>query len=169
MADEDKDLDLDVVEEEKPKSKLMLIIIVVVVVLLLGGGAAAFFLMSSGEEEMSEEEMSPEAMKKSAIYVPMKPAFVINYTSHGRQRYAQIDVSLMTRNDLAVDTLQRHMPLIRNNLVAVFSAQDFEEVKTTEGKEAMRDLALEEIQAILVEEIGEPALEKVLFTNFVIQ
>ena len=170
MADDDKDLDLDVAEEEKPKSKLMLIIIILVV-LLGGGGAAAFFLMSSGGGEGGEmgEDGEIVEVRKPAIYLPMKPPFVINYASKGRQRYAQINVSLMARDSAIIDEMMRHMPLIRNNLVAVFSSQEFEEVITTEGKESMRDLALEEIQAILMEEVGEPGLEKVLFTNFVIQ
>ncbi|MBV1883792.1 MAG: flagellar basal body-associated FliL family protein [Pseudomonadales bacterium] len=167
MADDDKDLDLDVVEEDKPKSKLMLIIIVVVV--LLGGGAGAFFFLTAGGEEGEEGEESAEEVRKQAIYMPMKPPFVINYTVGSRQRYAQINVSLMARDDFIIEALQRHMPLIRNNLVAAFSAIEFEEVQTTEGKEMMRETALEEIQAILTEEIGEPGLEQVLFTNFVIQ
>ena len=168
MADDDKDLDLDVVEEDKPKSKLMLIIIIVVVV-LLGGGGGAFFVMSSGGEEGMEGEGGEEEVRKQAIYLPMKPPFVINYTVRDRQRYAQINVSLMARDDYIIEALQRHMPLIRNNLVSSFSALEFEEVQTVEGKEMMRETALEEIQSILMEEVGEPGLEQVLFTNFVIQ
>ncbi|MBL4795767.1 MAG: hypothetical protein JKY24_09795 [Pseudomonadales bacterium] len=102
MAD-DKDLDLDVTEEEKPKSKLVLIVIVLVVV-LAGGGAAAFFLMSGGggdDEDFEEGEVAE--VKKVAIYVPMKPAFVINFMVGGRTRYAQIDVTLMTRDGYVVD------------------------------------------------------------------
>lgn len=169
MADaEVKDLDLDV-EDEKPKSKLMLIIIIAVVVLLAGGGAAYFLLMSDSSTTASEDDVEAEDVKAPAIYLPLKPPFVVTYMAGSRQRFVQITVSLMTREDDVVSALEQHMPLIRNNLVTVFGQQEFEELKTQDGKEAMRDAALEEIQLVMEEELGKPGVEQVLFTNFVIQ
>lgn len=75
----------------------------------------------------------------------------------------------MTRNPAVVNVVEQHIPLIRNNFIALFSAQEFEEVATTEGKEALRQAALEEIQNIINDEMGEPGIEQVLFTAFVIQ
>jgi flagellar FliL protein len=154
-------------EQEKPKSKMLIIIIAVLVVLLIGGGAAAFLMMSGGEEAAVEE--SSEPTQQPAIYFDFKPPFVVNYQWKGRQRYVQISISIMTRNEAAIETLQKHMPLVRNNLVMVFGSQDFEVLRTPEGKEAVRQSVLEEIQKILTEEMGEPAVEQVLFTNFVMQ
>ena len=51
----------------------------------------------------------------------------------------------------------------------VFGSQDFEGLKTQEGKEVLRQKALEELQTIVSEETGDPGVEKVLFTNFVMQ
>ncbi len=154
--------------EDKPKSKMMLIIIIVLVIVLAGGGAAAFFLMGGdvASEEVVEEKI---AMAKPAVYFELKPPIMVHYKEKGRQRYVQISVAVMTRNDAVIDALQKHMPLVRNNLVMVFGAQDFAGLKTQEGKEALREKALEELQAIVSDEMGEPGLEKVLFTNFVMQ
>lgn len=155
-------------EEEKPKSKLMLIIIIAVLVsLLLGGGLAAFFLM--GSEDKPETEEMAEATNAPAIYFDLKPPFVVNYNWKGRQRYVQIGVAVMTRNEAVVGAIQKHMPLVRNNLVMVFGSQEFEGLRTLEGKEALRQKALDEINTIVSEEIGEPDVEKILFTNFVMQ
>lgn len=164
MADDDKKEGQD---EEKPKSKMMLIIIIVLVVLLLGGGAAAFLMMSGGEEEVVAE--SSEPVQQPAIYFDFKPPFVVNFQWKGRQRYVQISLSMMTRSESVIETLQKHMPLVRNNLVMIFGAQEFEILRTPEGKEALRQSILEELQKIMTDETGEPGVEQVLFTNFVMQ
>ncbi|MCG8316735.1 MAG: flagellar basal body-associated protein FliL [Pseudomonadales bacterium] len=153
--------------EEKPKSKMMLIIIIVLVAVLVGGGVAAFFLLSGGEE--TTEEVAETPSNAPAIYFDLKPPFVVNYNWKGRQRYVQISVAVMTRNEAVIEALQKHMPLVRNNLVMVFGSQEFEGLKTKEGKEALRQKALEELQLVVTDEIGEAGVEKVLFTNFVMQ
>jgi len=156
-------------QQEKPKSKMMLIIIIaVLVVLLVGGGVAAFFMMSGGDEDAAAQEAA-EPQQMPAIYFDFKPPFVVNYQWNGRQRFVQVSLSVMTRKGAVVDAIQKHMPLIRNNLLMVFSAQEFEMLRTPEGKEALRQQVLEDLQKVLNEEIGEPGVEQVLFTNFVMQ
>jgi len=164
MADDDNN---NSEEQEKPKSKMLIIIIAVLVVLMIGGGAAAFLMMSGGDEASVDESAEPAQMP--AIYFDFKPPFVVNYQWKGRQRYVQISMSVMTRNAAAIETINTHMPLVRNNLVMVLGSQDFEMLRTPEGKEALRQSVLEELQKILTEEMGEPGIEQVLFTNFVMQ
>ncbi len=163
MADDDN----KPAEEEKPKSKMLLIIIVVLVVLLIGGGVGAFLLLSGDDSEAVDADAEP--VQKVAIYFDFKPPFVVNYQWKGRQRYVQISVSIMTRTETAIETLQTHMPLVRNNLVMLFSSQDFDILRTSEGKDMLRQRVLEELQNILIEQTGEPGVEQVLFTNFVMQ
>lgn len=155
--------------EEKPKSKMMLIIVVALVAVLAGGGGAAFFLMSGGDDGGAAEDSEEVAANAVAVYFELKPPFVVNYNWKGRQRYVQISVAIMTRNEAVIEALQKHMPLVRNNLVMVFGSQEFEGLKTQEGKEALRQKALEELQTIVSDELGEPGVEKILFTNFVMQ
>ncbi len=164
---EDQDLELNV-EEDEPKGSAKLIIIIVIVVLLLAGGAAAFFMMSGGEAE--EEEQAEEGEKqKPAVYVPLRPVFIVNYHEKGRQVYLQIGVSLMTRDESIPEAVNLHQPLIRSTLVTLFGSQEFAELKTPEGKDALRELALEELNAVLSENVGIEGIEQVLFTSFVMQ
>jgi len=108
-------------------------------------------------------------VKKPAIYYSLKPAFVVNFASEGRQRFLQTDVSLVIRDADVVAALDLHMPAIRNSLVLLFSAQSFAELQTTEGKETLREQALVNVQTVLRQEIGKPGVEQVLFTSFVMQ
>jgi flagellar FliL protein len=154
-------------QQEKPKSKMMLIIIIAVLVVLLLGGGITAFLMMGGDDEAEANAETPT--QQPAIYFDFKPPFIVNYQWQGRQRFVQVSLSVMTRKGSIVDAMQKHMPLIRNNLLMVFSAQEFEMLRTPEGKEALRQVVLEELQKILTEETGEPGVEQVLFTNFVMQ
>jgi len=163
MADDDKQ------GGDAPKSNKMLIIIIILLLLvLIGGGGAAFFMMNgdSGGSQESDESVSSNT---PAIYYDLKPPFVVNYSWKGRQRYVQISLAVMTRKPAVVEALQKHMPLVRNNLVQIFGAQNFEGLRTPEGKEMMREAAMEDLQKILIDEMGEEGIEKVLFTNFVMQ
>lgn len=156
-------------EAAAPKSnKMLIIIIVVLVVLLLGGGAGAFFMMSGGDSE-TDEAASTDSSNAPAIYYDLKPPFVVNYSWKGRQRYVQISLSVLTRKEATIAALEKHNPLVRNNLVQLFGSQDFEGLRSPEGKEIMRQSALEALQKILIDEMGEEGVEQVLFTNFVMQ
>jgi flagellar FliL protein len=116
---------------------------------------------SDGEEEGSNDQL--------AIYLPIDPAFVVNFASQGKARFLQITVEVMSRDALVVDKITLHMPVIRNNLMLLFSNQTYDSVSTLEGKEALREEALEVIQQILEEETGDPGIEAVYFTSFVMQ
>jgi len=75
----------------------------------------------------------------------------------------------MSRHKEVEEQVKNHMPVIRNNLVLLFSSQTYDSVSTLEGKEALREEALTVIQKILEEETGDPGIEAVYFTSFVMQ
>ncbi len=104
-----------------------------------------------------------------AIYLPIDPTFVVNFAGQGHARFLQITVEVMTRSSEVVDNLKDHMPVIRNNLNMLFSDQQYDNISTLEGKERLREQALEVIQRILEEETGGPSIEAVYFTTFVMQ
>lgn len=162
----DKDLEMDVAPEPKKSSKMMFIVIALVVVLL--GAGAAFFLLGGEDEPVAEEAV--EDVQAAAVYMPMRPSFVVNFANAGgKTHFLQVEVTLMGRDPVFMAALEEHTPLIKSRLVDVFQTQDFEELKSPEGKEAMRLMALEELQSLFSEELGDPGIEKVYFTVFVLQ
>lgn len=165
----DKDLEMDVAPEEEKKSSKMMLIIIILVVVLLGGGAAAFFLLG-GESEESPESESTEETQRAAVYLPLRPSFVVNFmNTGGKTRFLQLEVTLMGRDEAFMASLEDHMPLIKSKLVEVFGTQEFEELRTPEGKASMREIALVELQTLFTEELGDPGIEKIYFTIFVLQ
>ncbi len=94
---------------------------------------------------------------------------MVNFNYNGRQRYMQVTVALMARDQAALDALKVHMPVLRNNLVMLFSSQDFESLTSSVGKEMLRQKATASVQELAQKEVGKTVIEQVLFTNFVLQ
>ncbi len=166
------------------KGKLKLIILIVVGLLIaIGGsvGATWFFLHKSappaaeagkeGEHAAGEEGKGPDGkpLKKEAVYEVLAPAFIVNFNVNGRQRYMQVSVALMARDQAKMDALKAHMPVLRNNLVLLFSGQNFDNLATPVGKEMLRQLATASVQELAKKEVGDTTVEQVLFTNIVLQ
>lgn len=161
--------------------KKMLIIIIAVVVLLIGGGVAAYMMLAGGSSEevaesaVEETEAAPEeaedvdATQGDAFYVGMPRAFVFNAMGHGRDRLVQIKVKLLVRGGDRETAAKKHIPLIEDTLLTVFSASDAEMLASQKGKEELRQMALESVQKALEPIVGNPVVEKVLFTGFVMQ
>jgi len=194
MADDDDDNEKD---GEKKKSKgalvtkillfgvlpLMTVIILVVGTLFFagvlpgGGDHGADTNAESSEdgeggedgEEGDEEGDEEDEETQPAIYLPIDPAFVVNFASQGKARFLQVTVEVMTRDPVMPDQIKLHMPVIRNNLMLLFSSQSYDSVSTLEGKESLREEALEVVQQILEEETGDIGIEAVYFTSFVMQ
>ncbi|MDO9316590.1 MAG: flagellar basal body-associated FliL family protein [Gammaproteobacteria bacterium] len=129
--------------------------------LLLSGSLAAPALAS---------DAGPSGGGSDTPYVDLAPAFVTNYDGGGRLRYLKIDVSVRARKPTD-EAVLHHMPYIRNSLVRLFSSQLEENISSTDGKEALRLAALEEIRRILTELDGAGAenILELYFTSFVIQ
>ncbi len=121
---------------------------------------------TDGEETVVEE---PKAEHSQAIYLPLDPAFVVNFEGKGPARFLQINVEVMTRNPDMEEHIKKHMPAIRNNLVFLFGSQTYDNVATLEGKEKLRSAALEEVKKIMDTEVGDSAIEALYFTSFVMQ
>ncbi|HKS13288.1 MAG TPA: flagellar basal body-associated FliL family protein, partial [Pseudomonas sp.] len=121
-----------------------------------------------------DSEPVPDAaaanVKPPAIYEPLTPAFVVNFNQNGRQRYMQVSITLQGRDQAALDALKVHMPVIRNNLVMMFSGQGFDTLAGSPvGQEMLRQKATAVVQEVAQKEVGKPVIDQLLFTNFVLQ
>ncbi|KHT47161.1 flagellar basal body-associated protein FliL [Vibrio sp. 16] len=160
------------VETEAPKGKGKLIIIIVaVVVLLLGGGGAAFFLMGSDEEAAAEESVEQEVVVSTepVAYVNIAQPFIFNVTGDKRDRLVQIKVQLMVRGSENENLARYHSPLVESSLLSTFASATVEQLRSANGRVELREKATEDIKASLTRAVGQPVIERVLFTDFVIQ
>ena len=105
------------------------------------------------EGEQIEGEEGQEG-PKTAIYLPIKPQFVVNYGGGAHLKYLKAMVTVRVSSSAGANSVRHHLPYIRNNLVLLFASQTDETLSSQVGKEAMRQAALSEIRELLVREDG---------------
>ena len=162
----------EAVKDPAVKGKLKLILLLVLALLLAIGlsvGATWFFLHKSESKPAAEPAAAAANVKQPAIYESMSPAFVVNFNQNGRQRYMQVSITMQARDQAALEALKVHMPVIRNNLVMLFSGQSFDTLATPVGQEMLRQKATASVQEVAQKEVGKVVVEQLLFTNFVLQ
>jgi flagellar FliL protein len=178
MADDD-DLALEEQETSGGKKKLIIIGAAALVLLLAAGGGVYWFFFMSAEPEVAEDgtELVEEGEEGGwfatgpgkAHYHKLMPKFTTTFEANSRQRYMQVEITLVTRDEEVLVELINHQPLIRNALVLLLANQDYLALQTLEGKNNLRVAANTAVQEILQREIGKPGIERVLFTDFVMQ
>ncbi|WP_223460040.1 MULTISPECIES: flagellar basal body-associated protein FliL [unclassified Pseudomonas] len=160
------------VKDPATKGKLKLIIVIVVALLLAIGvsvGATWYFMHSAQSKPAAAVAETAAIGKQPAIFEAMAPAFVANFNQNGRQRYMQVSITMLARNQADLEALKVHMPVIRNNLVMLFSGQDFATLASPVGQEMLRQKATASVQEVAQKELGKVVIEQLLFTNFVLQ
>jgi flagellar FliL protein len=172
--------------------------IIGVVTLLIAGAAGLYFTgVIGGAEAVAEVDAqgNPVVHKEVSppLYLPLEPPFVVNFTHRGTLRYLQLSLELMYHNEGILQKVSDNMPAIRNDLILLFSNQDYETLSTLEGKEELRDKILVAVNNIVThaemgaggggehggggsaealpeaEEAAELASGEVYITNFVMQ
>ena len=160
----------------KGGGKKKLIIIIVAAVLLLGGGAGAFFFFFSGDDstevvEQPEEQATnyESGEAQLASYVPMPRPFVFNVMDGKRDRLVQIKVQLLIRGSEKVNLAKKHIPLLEDTLVRVFSAASVEQLRSPLGKTELRAFSLKALNEVTTKYENKALIDSVLFTGFVLQ
>jgi flagellar FliL protein len=98
------------------------------------------------------------------------PEAILAQIPDGRKtRMVQVRVTLVVRSPEAEDMVKKHMPLIRNNLLEFLTRTGAKALRTPEGREAMKQGALEEVQKLMKEQSGQTLVDRVLFPSFVMQ
>jgi flagellar FliL protein len=105
---------------------------------------------------------------KGAVYYAIDPPLVVNFEDGSAVRFLQITMEIMAHDQKAIDSVQKNIPLIRNNLLLLMSNRNYQSMMSREGKEKLRQEALAEIRAVQKKE-GGPDVDDLLFTSFVVQ
>ena len=104
----------------------------------------------------------------TAAYYAIDPPLVVNFEDGSAVRFLQITMALMAHDQKAIDSVQKNIPLIRNNLLLLMSNRNYQSMMSREGKDKFREEALAEVRAVLKKQ-GGPDIDDVLFTSFVVQ
>lgn len=155
--------------------KLIVIILAVLLLVVIGAGVALFMMMgdkntpaavnADGEPVAVEEVVE----QKAPIYIPLHPAFLVNFEDQSSASHLQVDVQVMTYDEKVESALKTHMPKIRNDLLFLFGSQKYEELNTVKGKRALSKISIETVEKTLKDAGEAYKIEAFLFTSFVMQ
>ena len=171
MADEELEE-----EEIAPKPSRLPLIIGVVVAFLAGGGAgfgASMFLGPSsadaaegeGEEGAEGEEgEKPKASKNTARAIETLKTFTVNLRGAGGGRVLRMEVQVEVAED-DKETITEKVPVLRDAVLTLVSDYTYADLEGLDGKTRLRD----ELHARLNAVLDGPKVERVFFTQFVVQ
>ncbi len=147
------------------------IIIAAVVVIAIGVG---LFFSGVLDSMLGVNEGSADAGPTPRIptYLPMDPAFVVNFTHRGALRFLQLSVEVMFYDAARVEQVKLQMPAIRNDVIILLSGKDFEALSTIESKEELRREIMQAVCKVLEIDFDTVIAEdegSIYITNFIMQ
>lgn len=166
MADKEKKVE----EVETTGGKKKLIIVIVAALLLIGIAVGVGLMFFGGDEAASEEAVVEEAApaKGEPFYLELQP-FTVNLSAEDPVGFLQVQIQVLTYYAEVAEQLEKHRPLIRNNLTLLFAQQKSTDLRSPEGKQELQKQVLETIQDVLKKFGKSGEIENVFFTNFVMQ
>lgn len=153
-----------------PRKKPWLLIGIAGAVLLACGGTGAWLLLAHNHHKAPGAAAPPPPPSGPPLYVALDPPFVANFQGDQQVRFLQITAQIMTHDAKTVEALKAADPIIRNDLLLLFSNQKATDLASNEGKEKLRAAALAAVRKVLAANDGKPEkVDAVLFTTFVMQ
>ncbi|QCF25679.1 flagellar basal body protein FliL [Hydrocarboniclastica marina] len=154
--------------EKKSLKTILIAAVLVIVAVAISVGATMFVLSGSNDEAEGEEAQAETVVPEPLQYFSFPKAFVTTVASENRARHLQVFVALAYRDSAVEAALNTHAPLLRSRLLALFGRGDYMALQSADGREALKAEALQVLNDTLAAE-GAAPVERVLFTNFVLQ
>lgn len=120
-------------------------------------------------EDNEENEASEDVDNGPPLFYQFNPTFIVNIPAKGRAKFLQVQVQVMSYNSKVIDSIEQYAPLIKNDLVQLFSQQEYNDLLKPDSKEKLRMESLKLIKTLLTKHTGEDGVEQVLFTSFITQ
>ena len=151
-------------------NKMMMMMIGVVCLLLVAFGAMMFMMWSkmSSLESMANatgEESSETGEKKEIGPIYSLESFIVNLDDPKYRKYLRVTMDLELRTEEKIGEVEDRLPQIRDCVLTILPAKQYEQVTTVEGKNALR----KEIQTALNAFFDKEIITNIYFTEFVIQ
>lgn len=150
------------------KSRKKLLLMVGGALLLVGLGVGGWFFWQHRQEEAAKA--AAKAPPPPLQYLALDPPFVANFEDGQAARFLQVDVRISSRETETIELIRANAPLLRNDLLMLYGAQNAAELGSRDGKDRLRAESLATVRRIVKTLGGKPeSVEAVLFASFVMQ
>jgi flagellar FliL protein len=160
---EEKEKAKDAEENQAPKKSKLKLIIIAAVVLFIGAGG---FFGYSKFKKNTKVKAETKKTEKTSIICPLK-SFVVNLLDKRGvgKRYLKVTLEAEVGEEEGKQLIDSHNPQIRDSILLLLSSQTLDEINTMEGKLALKQEILSRMKQIL----GEGVVQRIYFTEFVVQ
>ncbi len=114
-------------------------------------------------EEEAEGEGAAAPAHIGRIF-PLEP-FVVNITDRDRDRFLKLKTEIELSDDAVAPEMEQRLPQIRDLIISLLGSKSFDDVRSIEGKNFLREELLLRINSLLV----SGKAEAIYFTEFVVQ
>ncbi len=126
---------------------------------------AVFTLIIAAPSMANEDASTPQL-----AYFTLEPDLTTNfYTKGDKLGYIQVRIDIMVANQTDLPIVEKHQPLIRDAVIEMLGKQSEETIKSLAGREDLRKSLVEQINAILLPEVGKTVVTDLLFTKYLYQ
>ncbi len=164
---------------EEKKSSKKLIIIIAAVVLLLAGGGGAYFFMAGGDDPAAEAENAEKVQEeaeaeeeegdKEISFYELEEPLRVPFPKGSSASLIEVRLAFMIDDPDVEELLEKHKPMMINNLLMAISAAGADNLSNKDGKEALRATILDEVNKVMHKMTGKDRVKDVFFTGFVMQ
>jgi flagellar FliL protein len=149
---------------KKGRGKLVLLL---GLVLVAGGGAAAWYLdlvpLGATAPADAEAARPVEVPRVGALHA-FEP-FIANLEDEDGKRYLKATLQLEFFDASPPEEFEARIPQLRDLLLTLFTSKTYSEIRTPEGKGALRDDIINRVNRTL----GHDVVKAVYFTEFIVQ
>ncbi len=152
-------------------SKKMTIILIGICSLSLLFTGITFIVMvnkiSKIEETFIEEDLEEEGdegAREPGIMHPLG-SFIVNLKDDEGSRYARVNIDVDLENEEMVAEIEKRKSQIRDMILMIISSKTAEDIRSVEGKQALRQEILEALRRVF----KDGGVHGLFFTEFVIQ
>jgi flagellar protein FliL len=118
---------------------------------------SSFVYAGEDEENASVAEME---------YLEMKPKFTVNLKE--RRKYLMVNAQLLIEGEKYIDKVKNHMPMLRHQLIMLFSDLSAEDLETMQQREDLRIKAKRAITDALDKYENSDGFRDIFFTEFLV-
>ena len=105
----------------------------------------------------------------SSPFIPLNPPIIVNIMDGAKIRHMQVIIEIKLADPLNAPKIDLHRGPLRHELILLLSSQDAGTISSALGKEQLRKDALAAVQKVLQDLEGDPIIDALYFTNFIIQ
>lgn len=155
--------------DKKPSKKPLIILVLAVIISLAAGAGGMFFYMkkyAAHEAAVCEEAPPPPV---TTIYFDVTKPLVVNFPQNSSVRLVKITLAMSADSEATIAVLKKNEPMLLSNLLMLISAQNTDDLKTHEGKIALRNAIFDDVTAMLEKMAPDAEIKEVFFTSFIMQ